>query len=160
MLYSRLSNERPDSTLWRESHRTSACKPPFSESCAEHLSTSKLAQQACLRDSHLEERMASAEIWTPLASFNVRGPLPLSRPELEARVAIWRDHTERCGNLKAKRYCASNQESRKDSMRTYSICQSGFSKCSTPSSPGKLKGHQCIFGSKNLAPINLMSPGY
>ena len=66
----------------------SPAKPPVSESYARHLSTSKLHSVALLKDSHLQERMASAKMWTPLVSFTVRGPLPLSGAAAEDDVAI------------------------------------------------------------------------
>lgn len=133
----RMTKERPDSPPWRESHWTPACRA----SCFRVFCRAPFYIKACsaprLKVPHLQERMASAEIWTPLASFNARGPLPLRGPESEDRVSIWRDHTGRCGNLKAKSYRASCPESQKGSIKTRSICRSGLSKCCTPSSPGK-----------------------
>lgn len=118
----------------------------------EHRPTSKLAQH------HVSKIHISRKEW-PLLRYEHLWPhlrkknssLPLHRPESEARVAIWRDHLEMCGNLKAESFWASYQEPQKGSIKACSICRSGLSKCCTPSSPGKLKGHQSTFCKRNLA---------
>lgn len=155
--YGRLTDQRPecDGSPIKCPH-----KPPAPQFYSEHLSTSKLARHRVSKIHISRLRMAAAERRTPLASYTLLGPLPLPEAESEDRVAIWRDHTERCGNLKARSYCASYQESLKASIKTRSICWSGLSKCCPASSPGKLKGHRCTFSEGNLAPINIMSPGY
>lgn len=55
---------------------------------ADHLSYIKARSAPRLKDPHLQERMASAEMRTPLASFSVHRALPRSAPESEDRVAI------------------------------------------------------------------------
>ena len=69
---------------------------------AEHLSHIKAGSAPRLKDPHLQERMASAEMRTPLASFSVHRALPRTAPESEDRVAIWWDHKERCEELKGE----------------------------------------------------------
>lgn len=120
----------------------------------DQLSTSKLAQQ------HVSKIHISRKEW-PLLRYEHLWPhfrkknslLPLPRPESKGRVAIWGDHSEMCGNLKAEGFWASYQEPQKGSIKTCSVCRSGLSKCCTPSSPGKLKGHQSTFCKRNLAPL-------
>lgn len=55
---------------------------------AEHLSYIKAGSAPRLKDPHLQERMASAEMRTPLASFSVHRALPRSAPESKDGVAI------------------------------------------------------------------------
>lgn len=55
---------------------------------ADHLSYIKARSTPRLKDPHLQERMASVEMRTPLASFNVHHALPRSALESEDRVAI------------------------------------------------------------------------